>query len=231
MYDLNVLRPDEKDQLLNELLRRYENDTHQPGVFGNASVPPQAGDATSQATDDDDGSLIQVIQMLVQKVQSLEDRVEQNEKVLMDDLIGGINSTYQSGLRNMGISGLKSKYGSLFDPHMDAINEMEPDSDLYGTLYDMLEQAKGNDGFDEEGTVGSVADLIKQKIDRIKGIVPEAVTSTADTTEPTTDAAPVSIEKTTVSTDPTEGGADQAFLDKVKAMTVKNKASGAKGLF
>jgi hypothetical protein len=226
--DLNTLSPEEKDKLLSELLSRYESDVATPETQQVEEVGANDGLGTYPHEDEAEDKemlepVLNVLEMLIQKVEELEDRLMKNESLVVDDLFGGIQKLYQGNLRTKGIGDLQSKYGHMFEPHMGAIKELEPEGDLYGSLYDMISQVRGSDDtFDdvrESEAIGGVAKSLAEKIAKIKGAVAPA--------------DGVAIEKTEVKAVPADGevGADQAFLDSIKKMKEGNKARGAKSLF
>jgi hypothetical protein len=203
-YDINRLSPEEKDQLLMQLIAKYdgggENPAHPDEAQDEAMLEPFA----------------KVLEILIDKVESLEERLAKNESLVIDDLFGGIQKMYDTNMRNKSIEEIKGKYGSMFEPHMGAIQELDPETDLYGSLHDMLAPLRGGEGWDDEqemGHVKSVADAIAQKIAKIKG------ESSEKTDE---NPAGLSVEVTKTSAAPVEvGGADEKFLDKVRAMRAK----------
>ena len=224
--DLNTLSPEEKDKLLGELLSRYQSDVSTPetaqveevgGNDGLGTYPHEDEEADKQMLE----PVLQVLEMLIEKVEELEERLQKNESLVVDDLFGGIQKLYQGNLRTKGIGDLKSKYGHMFDPHMDALKELEPEGDIYGSLYDMISQVRGSDEtFDdvkESEAVGGVAKSIADKIAKIKGVVAPA--------------DGIAVEKTEVKALPVEEGADEAFLDSIRKMKEGNKSRGAKSLF
>ena len=172
-YDINAIPQEEKDKLLYELLKRYENDVQTPALKA-AEMP---GNESHPDVEEDKAMLepiLKVVEILVSKVEELEERICANENLVVDELFGGIEKLYQSNMRTKSIEGIKGKYGSLFDPHMEALKELAPDEDLYETLHDMIESAKGEEGFDEESSVKSAVDAIAQKIAKVKGVPAQA---------------------------------------------------------
>jgi hypothetical protein len=167
MYNLEALSPQEKDDLLKQLITRYDSGEQPTGDMSACEHGDQAQDLDMLKPFAD------VIEMLIGKVEQLEERLTYNEKLVVDDLFGGIDRLYKSNKRNQSIDGLKGKYGEMFSPHMDALKELSPDEDLYETLHDTLEQMRGGDAEwndeKESGTVGEMAKMIGDKIAKIKG--------------------------------------------------------------
>jgi hypothetical protein len=214
MYDLNLLDPKEKDQLLQELLSKYENEvstqrldqTEVPGGAG-PEHPDEAADLAMLEP------FAKVLEILIDKVEQLEERLEANERMVIDDLFGGIDKMYKQNLRTKAVGGLRDKYGDMFAPHMDALSELAPGEDIYEALHDMLDPMRAGEGWDDEkelGTVKDVAQSIADKIAKIKG-------------------APVDVEvqKAEASAEPEKKeeskpqDAQAAFLEKVKSMRQK----------
>lgn len=171
-FDLNRITQEEKDRLLMELLSRYENDVSTQGLQGAA----MSGDHPDKAADLEMlEPFAKVLDIVISKLEELEERIQANEKLVVDELFGGIEKLYKQNMRTKGIEGLKGKYGSMFEPHMEALKELAPNEDLYEALHDMLDQVRGQEGFDEEGTVKSVAEGIAQKIAKVRGIPADGV--------------------------------------------------------
>jgi hypothetical protein len=144
-YNLASLSPQEKDELLMGLLAEREGH-------------PDAGADAEMLY-----PVVQAIEMLTERVQAL-------EKLVMDDLFGGIENLYKENKRKTGIGDLKTKYGELFAPHMDALQAIEPDADVFEKIYDLL----GDIGPDEvEGKITGYASTLAEKLGKIRGVKPE----------------------------------------------------------
>jgi vacuolar-type H+-ATPase subunit I/STV1 len=85
----------------------------------------------------------------------------------MEDLVGGITNLYKTNQRDSSIAGLKEKYGSLFDPHKDAIDAFYPGVDVYEHLQDLLEEMKGGEDFSEDAFDGTVRESVQELQDKI----------------------------------------------------------------
>jgi len=203
MYNLNNLSQQEKDDLLQQLVTKYDG-----GDQGGAP----AGDDSQQDADQME-PFAKVLEILIDKVEAQEEKICKLESLVIDDLFGGIQKMYDTNMRTKSIDDLKGKYGGMFDPHMATIQELEPDGDLYGMLHDMISPMRDQEGWNDEqeaGTVKSVADAIAEKIAKIKGAG-----------APAPDAAGpdgVAVEVTKTSAAPVSGGADENFLNKVRKM-------------
>jgi phosphoketolase len=195
MYDLSRISPQEKDRLLMELLTKYENDNPKPEV--SQDHPDQAQDEAMLEP------FAKVLDIVISKLEELEERLEKNEKLVVDDLFGGIDKMYKSNMRTKGVDELRGKYGEMFNPHMDALKELAPDEDLYEALHDMLEPLRGQEGFDENEYLTGASKAIADKIAKIKGEKP---------------AEGVAVEVSKVEATPIQVNGDP-FLDKVKRMS------------
>ena len=203
MYNLNNLSQQEKDDLLQQLVTKYDG-----GDQGGAP----AGDDSQQDADQME-PFAKVLEILIDKVEAQEEKICKLESLVIDDLFGGIQKIYDTNMRTKSIDDLKGKYGGMFDPHMATIQELEPDGDLYGMLHDMISPMRDQEGWNDEqeaGTVKSVADAIAEKIAKIKG----AGAPAPDATGP--DGVAVEVTKTSAA--PVSGGADENFLNKVRKM-------------
>ena len=116
--------------------------------------------------------LTKVVQMLMEWKERMDERTVKLEKVVMEEIVGGVEDLYKNNMHMKDLDDLKGKYGSLFEPHMGAISEMYPDVDLYEELL------KEKEGYPDEeafgGRMNEIAGALKAKLDKIRG-VPEAV--------------------------------------------------------
>ena len=105
----------------------------------------------------------QVAQFLFQRIKLLEDLVE-------NQLIGGIKSLYDTHSRETGISSLKTKYGSKFDPMGDALPALGI-PDWASTLFDELKKVQeSTPDWDEEKEGSYIDGGIAQLMERISKI-------------------------------------------------------------
>jgi len=128
---------------------------------GGAGHPDAAQDVAQMTP------LIEAVQFLAAQMETMNERIEKIEKVVMEDLIGGITNLYKTNQRDSSIAGLKEKYGSLFDPHKDALDAFYPGVDIYDHLQDLLEEMKGEDGFSDEAFDGTVRESVQELQDKI----------------------------------------------------------------
>jgi hypothetical protein len=135
----------------------------------------QMADECSQATN----KLQEVIGMLVDKIQELEEGQSKLSKVVMDEIIGGVNELYSNNMKSKSIDDLKGAYGSLFDPHMDAIGEMYPGLDLWEELH----KERGDSDLESFGPrVQDISAQLQAKLNKIRGTTGAELTG--QTSEP-----------------------------------------------
>lgn len=116
--------------------------------------------------------LYEGMKMMSDKIGQMDEEVDKIGKVVMEEIIGGVEELYNKNQHDMSLEDLKGKYGDLFEPHLGAFSEMYPDVDLYEEL---LKEKEGF-GDDEEafgGRVNELGGLLKAKMDRIRGVPSE----------------------------------------------------------
>ena len=118
--------------------------------------------------------IVKVLEMIIDKFEALEERVECLDKLVTEEIIGGITKLYNEKSRMGGISSMSEKYKDKFDPYKDFYGEMTGGQDLYEKLFDEISEMKGSspDWNDEtEGSkVSELAEMIKSKFEKIKGM-------------------------------------------------------------
>lgn len=210
--NLDALSPEETKTLLTQLIAERETKP--------ADAPDkEVGGGQEGAME----PILKVLEILCSMVESLEEEVKMLRGVVMDDIIGGIDSLYKSNQRGIGVEGLRGKYGKLFDPHTDALKELSPDEDVFDKLYDLIESAKGGEGWDDtkEGDMAtSLASGIAAKIAKIKGEAPAAEGESPAAEE----APPAVVEEVKTSAYP--AGADEKLMKRIEEMKRKNTAKG-----
>jgi hypothetical protein len=125
------------------------------------------------------GKLQDVIQMLIDKVSTMDEELDKLTKVVMEEIIGGVNELYSNNMKSKSIDDLKGAYGSLFDPHMDAIGEMYPGLDLWGELH----KERGDSDLESFGPrVQDISAQLQAKLNKIRGTTGAELTG--QTSEP-----------------------------------------------
>jgi len=136
----------------------------------------------SDITESDGGTaeLKQGLQELAQALSLLMDRIDAMdkmydalnahvdtiEKVVNDDLIGGLTKLYDDNDREMGIRDLQDKYGSEISPYDERIKKLNPEFDTWGSLHKSLSELKGQDGYTDEMGDAHIKSLISGLGDR-----------------------------------------------------------------
>ena len=171
---------------------------------------PQDMDLITQVLGEQLGPIVTVIKQMLDKIESIEEELNGLEKVVNEEIIGGITKLYNEKERMSGISSLSEKYGSIMGPYKDFYSELTDGSDLYEKLYDELQEFKTSapeaDDAAVDAKVQELADLLKSKFEKIKGLGQDRT------------APDVSIEVATES--PADKGG--ALVDKIKAMKAKS---------
>lgn len=165
--DISALSPPEKDELLTLLLSRYKSG--------------EAGPIAEAAPDESAGpyhEICQLLEMLIDKVEEIDERSTKLEHAVIDDLFGGIERMYKDNLKVKGIGEIKAKYGELFAPHLDVLKQTDPDTDIFDLLHGQREEMRGMDGYSDElfdGKVQGYAKAIAEKIAELKanGTIPK----------------------------------------------------------
>jgi len=177
-----------------------------------------ADDTHADATDDA-AQLRPMVEGLVQAIQHIAQRLDQIEgghnalqKLVVDDLIGGIESMYKTNVRNGRIEGLKAKYGADLQPHFDVLSKLSPEgTDHWGALHDMTE---GMDDGALDGHIKGLAAGLKAKLDEIRGSgapAPAAVEETKVEAAPEPEAPKAPEEP-----EPPKKSKDELIAEKMK---------------
>lgn len=194
--DISALTSEEKA----ELMAALSGDGH----------PDAAQDAAMM--DDSNEAIANILEAIVERIENL-------EKAVYDELIGGVRSLYDTNRRKMGIEGLRGKYGKDFDPYQESFSAMQGGADLYDRLFDQIEKLRGDagDGWNDEaegGAIGQILETLKKHLAGKAGEAPE-IEIEAEGPEG------VKIEKTEVGT---VGGDDMTDL----AELIKRKKKGTR---
>jgi len=116
------------------------------------------------------------LELIAKKLEEMEERQTSLEAVVMDQIIGGIKSIYDDGVKRSSINDLKGKYSSLFDGLDGAYKEMNDGADLYEKLYKVVSELRNGADYSEEledGKVKEMAEKLKQKVQAISGFKKE----------------------------------------------------------
>lgn len=141
-FDLSDLTPEDLKMLQEQIASR------------DAAPPGDDGDRIEK--------LCSALEFAVKEIETLGQRVDNLQTLVMEDLFGALEKQYKENARSMSISGLESKYGEAIAPHMGALQALAPDAKIFDELYDLIEQARGEGGedWDEDTFVrGQITDL------------------------------------------------------------------------
>lgn len=157
---------------------------------------------------------------LVEFVKAQGERLEMLEKVVMDDIIGGVTKLYKTNERAKGIEDLRGKYGDMLPGEdLEVFKEFYGDRDPYGDLYDMVDEMRSGEGFNEEAAdarIREVLEALRGKIGKFRPKPPEAIE--VEVTTSSAEGGPAE-EK------PVENEAE-TFANRIKRMKENARMSG-----
>lgn len=194
--NLDTLTPEEKE----ELKRALNGESH----------PDAAQDAAMIDGSND---------MIANILEAIVERLENLEKAVFDELIGGVRTLYETNRRKTGVEGLRGKYGKDLDAYAEPYRDMQGGADLYEKLFDHIEDLRNSagEGWNDEaegGAVGQIMEILKKHLIP-KGMEEPKIEIEAEGGEP----EGVKIEKTEVGT---VGGGDMDDLTEL----IKKKKKG-----
>jgi len=159
--------------------------------------------ASHQAEPAGDGDRIEklcsALEFAVKEIETLGQRVDNLQTLVMEDLFGALEKQYKDNTRSMSISGLESKYGEAIAPHMGALQALAPDAKIFDELFDLIEQARGEGGddWDEDTFVrGQITDL-GDRLSKAMATKQEAKPEQSEQAETPDASATVTVEKET----------------------------------
>jgi hypothetical protein len=88
--------------------------------------------------------LVKALHLIANKVDHIEGRHNALEKLVTEDLIGGIHEMYKTKVKNDRIGALKTKYGAELQPHFDALQHVMPGVDHWSHLHDHTQGLEGD---------------------------------------------------------------------------------------
>ena len=141
-----------------------------------------------------------LMDMLIERMQDLDERICRIDTFIQKDLIGGIKELSDSQASAARLSGLKGKYGSLFEPHASYLKDRLGDPEkIYDLLDQHLAELRGVDGYTDEtgdSSIKSIAEEIGRRVSEITGkpvVVEEAASAETPAAE-AVEAAPEAEE-------------------------------------
>ena len=138
-------------------------------------------------------TLASVVEMLISRMQPIEERLAKLESFIEKDLVGGIQELSEAQAAASRIAGIKGKYGDLFSPFGSYLSDRLGDPEkIYDLLDKHLAELKGADGYSDEmgeSSIKSIAEEIGKRMAEITG--KPVVVESASATQPAPEAAPV----------------------------------------
>jgi len=130
--------------------------------------------------------LASALELLMSKVESIEEKVDGVCKVVYDDIIGGVKDLASEQERTSRIDGLKSKYGELFSPHSAYLKDhLDGDADgIYPLLADRLDELGKGEGYTDEMGDAEIQRIAKEIADRVAALTGKTVVAQADGAPP-----------------------------------------------
>lgn len=144
--NLEQLLPEEKDKLLEKLIEERKS-----GFSGDVSA-------------------------LTDAVEYMMQRIELLEKVVMDELIGGIEELYKGNLRKSRRSEIEEMYGQDLEQFKGPYSAMwDDDRDLIEDLLDQIDELENGwedpeNPFDRGGMTSQMIEKLKEKMSKIMGM-------------------------------------------------------------
>ena len=114
-----------------------------------------------------------VLKPICERIDYQGQKLDLLEKVVMEELIGGIKGLYEKNMRAQRVEGLKGKFGpKLGEDYEGAFSKVYPDADLWGDIASKIDELKDQEGFDEDGFGDDLIGKIKAHIDDLKKSLP-----------------------------------------------------------
>lgn len=139
-------------------------------------------DPNHQTAEEQIPTLADILEKIIGLVQSVEEKVdkvtaahEELDREIHEDFFGPLHERYISQVRGEGIEGLRQKHGARFDPLLEPLKAFGID-DVYGSLYDALEELKKGEGYkpeDEESFVDGIYKQAMERISKVRGEPPK----------------------------------------------------------
>lgn len=176
-FDLSGLGPEDLKMLLEQI--------------NSAQAEPQGDEGRIE-------KLCTALEFAVKEIETLGQRVDNLQTLVMEDLFGALEKQYKDNTRSMSISGLESKYGEMIAPHMGPLQALAPDAKIFDELFDLIEEAKqsGGEGWDEDTFVkGQITDLGDRLSKAMASRQPEPTPEGASEPETPEASASITVEK------------------------------------
>lgn len=130
--------------------------------------------------------IVTVIQQMLNKIEAMDEELDSLAKLVNEEIIGGITNLYNTKERLSKVSCLKEKFGPKMDQYSDFYKEMT-DKDIYEGLYDEIEELKASaENLDDsaiDAKVDELSNILKAKMEKIKGFGVPAVAASVEVVE------------------------------------------------
>lgn len=115
--------------------------------------------------------VVAAIKMLAEQHALLDEKVEMLEKLVQEEIIGGITKLYHNNQRALRVDGLRQglgEYAGIGEAFGKAFPKKDGSPrDIYEAIDEMLEGERGKEGYDEMAMGKSMAEKIKGKLAEI----------------------------------------------------------------
>jgi hypothetical protein len=153
--DLSPLSPEEIMELKNAIAQHEQTSSHSDIGDDAEFLKP----------------IVEALELVASRLDALTESHGQLEKIVMDDIIGGVKGLYDTNMRTNGISELKGKYGSMFEPLAPAWKDLSgEDSDLMEKLYDIVDELKHGEDYSDEKADSTIKDIHSKLLERVKNV-------------------------------------------------------------
>ena len=135
------------------------------------------------------------------------DRIEDLERKVDKEIMGGIRELYDDNCRHDDIEGLKGSYGEKYGPMAEDFGNLSGGKDMWESLYEDIKDLAAEE---REPAIVKIFDEFKAKLDKIRGVKAEE---------------PTAVEVTKVET-AAEPPAEQSMDDMIKETVGRLKKNG-----
>ena len=135
---------------------------------GIASLTPEERQALKEALDKAETSdpvdeVCELVEYLCDEVNTIKEQMASLQKLVTDDIVGGIKEAYESNEKSGRMDAFKGKYGtdldSLAEPFKKTFGQ-----DLHESAFNYIDGKRGEEGFDGDGEMQSIIQQIKEKL-------------------------------------------------------------------
>lgn len=109
-----------------------------------------------------------VLELICAKIDEQAEGLSKLTSVVMDEIIGGVKKLYDSNQRRSKLESLRERLAPELGEYEDGFKAAYPNADLYEGVLSMLDERRGEEGFDEEAALPDVVGKIRGLMDGIK---------------------------------------------------------------